>query len=261
MINNQTQKNMLSIGLGLLLMFILFLTLGSLSDPILINLKKAASPFFKDPNLATEEIADTSSIYDTLTNPITSERVMLIGDSQLEGLQKPVYKYCKLNNHELVSTILWYGSTTKIWSESSDTLDYFINKYKPTFIFIAIGLNELFIPDKENLKANVKNIISVVKKNKLKYFWIGPAAWSEDKGITQVLSEANGKFFYPSHKLELDRANDNMHPTRAAAEIWFDSVAVAVTKLKRYGLDLSIKKDTTVKVSETPLVVLTQKRS
>ncbi len=261
--NQPTKNNFLLIGIGFFILFSFFFILSNTPKPLTIEFKKATSPFKfmeKASDLPPKKIihfAKAKSSIDTIKITSGKERVLLIGDSQLEGLRSPVYNYCVSNNHKLIASALWYGSSTKTWSES-DTLSYFLKKYKPTYLFIALGLNELFVNDMDNRRVYIKNIISTVKKFGIRYYWIGPAAWKEDKGICSLMSELNGVFFYPSHKLKLERANDKRHPSLAAARIWFDSVAVRVTKLNREGLNLSIKKDTILKVKNSPLMIIAQ---
>lgn len=262
---NTTKRNILFIGLGLLVIFILFLILSSNEKPLAFELKKASYPF---KNTNKDSIASSDSIitldeinkdtnYTASTDTSGKERVLLIGDSQLEGLRRPIYNYCTLNNHELVASVLWYGSSTKLWGQS-DTLSYFLKKFKPTYLFIAVGLNELFVNDMDNRREYIQSILSSVKKFGVRYFWIGPAAWKQDKGITSLLAEMNGAFFYPSHKLKLERANDKMHPSKDGAKVWMDSVATYVTSLRKYGLDLSIHKDTVLKIVNSPLIIIAQ---
>ncbi len=263
---NTTQRNILYIGIGLLALFILFLILSIRDKAIVFELKKASNPFIEisqdslknDSVITLEDITKDTSDYLSMDTS-GRERVLLIGDSQLEGLRRPIYNYCALNNHDLVASVLWYGSSTKVWGES-DTLTYFLNKFKPTYLFIALGLNELFVTDMDNRREYVNKIIGSIKKFGIKYFWIGPAAWKQDKGITNLLAETNGAFFYPSHKLKLERAKDKMHPSKDGAKIWMDSVATYVTSLRKYGLNLSIKKDTVLKIENSPLIIIAQEK-
>jgi hypothetical protein len=260
-----SKNNFLLIGIGFFILFSFFFILSNSEEPLTIELKKATTPFKseeKDSVLPTKKNKlsnKTNSSIDTIKFTSGKERVLLIGDSQLEGLRSPVYDYCESNNHELIASALWYGSSTKNWSES-DTLSYYIKKYKPTYLFIALGLNELFVNDLDNRSQYIKNIISKVKKLGIRYYWIGPAAWKQDKGICNLLAQLNGSFFYPSQKLKLDRAKDKRHPSRGAARIWFDSVAVQVTKLNNDGLNLSIKKDTIRKIKNSPLLIINQEK-
>lgn len=175
----------------------------------------------------------------------TKTRVLLFGDSELDHLRSPVYNYCKNNNCELVATITWYGSTTVQWGKG-DTLQKYLDEFRPDFVICVLGLNELFIPNVEPRRASVQNIKSTVMKSGAKFYWVGPAAWKQDQGICSMLQEELDSLCYPSHKLTLERANDHRHPSRDGSKVWFDSVAVAMTQHTR--LDLS----NTVAVYEMP---------
>ncbi len=152
------------------------------------------------------------------------DRVLLIGDSQLEGLQSPVSAYCEKNEVELAATVIWYGSSTKHWA-LSDTLDYFLKRYKPTVVFFAIGLNELFVRDLDKRTNYVREVKRKLEAHGVRYTWIGPAAWTRDKGIVAVMQKEVGEPFFASHHMQMDRASDGRHPTRRAAKLWFDEVA------------------------------------
>jgi hypothetical protein len=87
---------------------------------------------------------------------------LLIGDSQVEYLKTPVYNYCLNNNYKLVASVAWYSSTTGAWA-SGDTLEKFITKYKPDFVIIALGLNELFVKNIEPRRKYIQAIIGLVQ--------------------------------------------------------------------------------------------------
>lgn len=171
----------------------------------------------------------------------TKTRVLLFGDSEVDYLRLPVYNYCRNNNCELVATVTWYGSTTVSWGET-DSLRNYLEKYKPDFVFCVLGLNELFIPNVEPRRKSVHNIVNTIQQSGAKYYWIGPAAWKKDQGICDMLSEELGPLCYPSQKLSLERTNDHRHPSRDGSKVWFDSVAVAVTKEARLCLSEPVVK-------------------
>lgn len=160
--------------------------------------------------------------------------ILLFGDSQLEGLRTPVEEYCVAQGYNLRASILWYGSTTQQWAES-DTLTHFLDRYRPDFVLISLGLNELFLPRSERRVANVRKILAILDQRQIRHFWIGPAAWRPDRGIVKMLEEINGPAFYPSQNLVLARATDGCHPTRRAARAWFDSVATHLPRLLPEG--------------------------
>lgn len=275
---------LLKIGISFLLVFIFFFYLGSIKQSLQFELKKSdVSTLYKAKKKGEEKTsrplkftidtlenkgADTletkSSLVkdklipgnnnrDTISSEAGIERILLLGDSQLEGLKNPVNAYCMKNNHKLVASVIWYSSTTKNWSET-DTLQYYINLYKPTTIIFAIGLNELFVRDLDKRKSYIKNIIRIFEKNKINYSWIGPAAWTKDKGIVSIMEKELGERFFPSHTLTLQRANDGRHPSRNAAKIWFDSVAKNLTS--KGIVDFSIAVGTMPKLKHSTTILL-----
>jgi len=215
-------------------------------------------------------VTDTTSVSDsvgvkkikhTSGSPVFTndgvERVLLIGDSQLEGLRKPVSSYCEKNNHVLVSTIIWYGSSTKQWA-TTDTLEYYLDLYKPTVVIFAIGLNELFVRDLDTRAGYVKSIKKAFEDYGVRYSWIGPAAWTSDKGIIDVMAKEVGDHFFPSHNIKMERASDGRHPSKKAAKLWFDQVAESITKLG--VIDFSTKVDTLTRLKFSRTILLSIKK-
>jgi lysophospholipase L1-like esterase len=151
------------------------------------------------------------------------QRILLVGDSMLEGLSPRMAAYAEHNGHTLY-TVIWYGSTTKTWGSTTRLKDY-IAQYEPTYVFVALGANELFVRDvKKHREKYVKNLIEQL--GDVEYLWIGPPNWKEDTGINDLIRSytPRGKFFL-SKEMHFDRASDRMHPTRKAAAKWFDSIA------------------------------------
>ena len=185
------------------------------------------------------------------------KRILLIGDSQLENLRFWVRKSLLDNGYKLSASIIWYGSSTKQWA-LTDTLEYYFHQYKPDFVLIALGLNELFVNDLFKRELYSKRLKYKLSLLDVPYYFIGPAAWVKDRGITQVIQSVFGESFYPSHLLKLDRATDGRHPSKAGAKIWFNSVAQKLTDMGL--LDLRQIKDTTYKgVSPTILLKVPSK--
>jgi hypothetical protein len=174
----------------------------------------------------------------------SGKKILLIGDSQLENLRYWVNKSLVDNHYELSASIIWYGSSTKQWA-LTDTLEYFHEQFKPDFILIALGLNELFVYDLKKREEYCNTIKEKLANLKIPYYFIGPAGWVKDRGITEVMSKVFGESFYPSHLLQMERANDGRHPSSSGAKSWFKEVSIQMTKLKI--LDLQIEKDSIYK--------------
>lgn len=152
----------------------------------------------------------------------TAKNILFIGDSMLEGLAPRLAKYCDKNGHTLVE-VIWYSSSTKIWGESG-RLAELISKYKPDYIFICLGANELYVPDiKRARRPLVKKMLAEI--GDIPYVWIGPPNWDEDTGINDLIEqEVDEGCFYLSANDHFERSRDGAHPTRASAQLWMDRV-------------------------------------
>lgn len=205
----------------------------------LTSLEEPISP--KTETLAQvepEPLADTvvvvekpKYIVDTLP-----QRVLFVGDSMLEGLSPRMAAYAKHNGHKLFS-IIWYGSTTKSWG-NCQRLSEMIQQYKPTFILVSLGGNEMFVKDIKNRHLKpLKNIISQI--GDIPYMWIAPPNWKPDTGINELLAEnIPADRLFVSKDLKLARASDKVHPTRTAAYGWFDLIVKWMSEHHNYRIKL-----------------------
>lgn len=263
---NNFMKKLIWVGISLNIIFLIFLTKAIWQPQFSLELKSPELTFLqeleavqtvkKKPGTENEKVSEVVEVgVDTLQKEVINQtfdypylvndsikRILFVGDSQLENLRKPVRKRLMDNDYQLVASVVWYGSTTKQWA-NTDTLAYFISKYKPDFVLIALGLNEVHARDHERRKKYAQTIKSNLEQRKLPYYYIGPAFWMKDKGITTVLQETFGELFFPSHLLTLDRSTDGKHPSKDAAIVWFEQVAEQITT--KGVLNLGAVKDTT----------------
>jgi hypothetical protein len=180
-----------------------------------------------------------------VTDTISSYKILLIGDSQVEGLMIPFYDYCLNNNHTLLLAAVWSSSTDKLFA-SNDTLKNMIEKHKPDYIVMVLGLNEMSAKSLGKNELAIKKILSTF--NGTPYAWIGPANYMPDKGINNLYQEAvdEGCFFL-TKGLFLPRSKDGRHPNQQGNKIWMDSIASwmhhkAHWPLKMYAPASDIKK-------------------
>ena len=258
-------KKLIGVGVSLNIIFFIFLTKAIWQPQLSLELKSPELTFLQELEIAQpvekkkvaveskDTIPDSVAVdslkkelvHQTYDFPYTVndsiKRILFVGDSQLENLRKPVRKRLMDNNYQLVASVVWYGSTTKQWA-NTDTLSYFISKYKPDFVLIALGLNEVHARDHERRKKYAQTIKSNLEQRNLPYYYIGPAFWMKDKGITTVLQETFGELFFPSHLLTLERSTDGRHPSKDAATVWFEQVAEQITT--KGVLNLGSVKDT-----------------
>ncbi|NVO03915.1 MAG: SGNH/GDSL hydrolase family protein, partial [Bacteroidetes bacterium] len=154
-----------------------------------------------------------------------------------EGLFFAFRDYCKYNNHKFKAVPIYSSSTMSLGT--TDTLNKIINSFKPTYIILALGSNELFIKDiKKNRDKYVKSIIQKIGKRK--YIWIGPPNWKKDTGINDMIaSNVPRNQFFLSRDLKFQRISDGAHPTRASSRDWADTIATWVMKKSCYPILLN----------------------
>lgn len=240
----------------------LFLYAGSKKELSLFGYtirKSGYSAWFEHPNV-TGQLAIVDSLRkDSLEVEIKSakpdtakQRFLLIGDSMLEGLMARLDDYCAENGHKS-NAVIWYGSTSLQWGQC-DTLTYFIKKYKPTYIWICLGANELAVDHVERRDTCIGHILKQIPKN-IPYAWIGPPSWRKDNGIIALIKKHVGKDrYFNSERLVFERKSDGAHPTRPSAAKWMDSVAVWVQNSAAYKVQLHFP-DTQV-TRHTPIKLL-----
>ena len=173
---------------------------------------------------APELPPDTLTAAPTATAADTSHHVILFfGDSMVEGLHFRFRQYAAANHFDLC-TVVWYGSSTQLWAET-DTLEHFIRRFRPTYVVLSLGSNELFLKDLRKQETYVDRILRKIGGRP--YCWIGPPNWKRDTGINRLIRRKTGsQRFFESSRLSLERRKDGAHPTRQAAARWMDSVAV-----------------------------------
>jgi len=174
----------------------------------------------------------------TFLSDTTKHRILLIGDSEIGGLRYSINDYCKENGHKIVLAVEWYSATTFNFGRS-DTIDKIIARYKPTYIFMVLGLNELYAKDLKARKIAANQLAEKIKG--IPYTWIGPANWQEDFGINKVYeSSAEPGAYFMSKNLTLPRSKDGRHPDNKGYRLWMDSIAAWVQKSARYKLKMKV---------------------
>ncbi len=274
--NNKTEafisvlKNPLWSIISMLIISFLLLSLYSFADYQIrvfnVNIEKTAiNEVFQDTqkviiveNKIQQNWTDSSKSEQETKPEIDSsaQKILLIGDSMLEGLMLRLKNYTAFNHHQ-IKTVIWYSSSTK-WFGSCDTLSYFIRKHKPSFVMFVVGANELFV--RNILERNQKYVEHILEQlDTTKYVWIGPPNWKDDTGINELIKRNVGEGqYYPSKNLTLARTKDGAHPTHKASAAWMDSVANWIMTQSAYPILLNTP-DTIIKNSAN-VTILQPKR-
>ena len=154
----------------------------------------------------------------------TRKNILFIGDSMLERLSPRIAAYAEENGHQM-NTVIWYGSSTEVWATSGRAKEC-IQKYRPDYIIISLGGNELFVNDIIARRTKyVKQIVAEFAD--IPYVWIGPPNWKKDTGINKMIQSVVPKGnFYLSYTPDqhYERAKDGAHPTPASAAKWADRI-------------------------------------
>jgi hypothetical protein len=188
------------------------------------------------------EVEEVVSLRDSIPriklfgNDSVSHRVLIMGDSESGGLCFQLYDYCQENGHNLVAALTWYSAS--IFNLAyADTVNDVIKKYKPTYIFIVVGLNEMYAKDLNNRRKAAQ--ILAKKISGIPYTWIGPANYMEDYGINQVFKEsAEPGTYYLTKQLDLPKGGDKRHPSKVGYRIWMDSLAVWLQTDAKYKIKM-----------------------
>ena len=179
------------------------------------------------------------SDYKRLNNSIEisdtiKHRILLIGDSECGGLCFPLNDYCEQNGHKLLLTLAWNSATVFNFA-FSDTINKIILKYKPSYLFIVFGLNELPARDLEQRKKAADQFAK--KISGIPYLWIGPANYMNDYGINKVFeSAAETDCFFLTNNMELPRGEDGRHPSIKGYRLWMDSIAKWIKISAKYKI-------------------------
>ena len=150
------------------------------------------------------------------------QRILLIGDSMAYSLMFRAKNYCDFNGHDLF-VVTYVAATSQTYAQS-DTLEYYVNEFKPTYIIFVIGANEMFALDGHQRGKYFDKIIP--QTHGIKTVWVGPPNWKEDTGINDAMMEKFGnKQFFLSKNLHFTRVEgDVAHPDRKSGTMWMDSI-------------------------------------
>jgi len=176
-----------------------------------------------------EPILPDSSVDDS-----TRHRVLLIGDSEAGGMKNVLNDYCQNNGHKLVATVEW-ASATSLNFAKSDTISKIIKRYRPSFVFVLFGLNEVLAKDYSNRKALARQFQK--RLNGIPYAWIGPTNWGYDYVVTDAFqAAADSAAFFSSKHLLLPKSTDGRHPSLSGYRIWMGNVANWLQESSRWKI-------------------------
>lgn len=230
------KRHYLELWILLAVAFVIFAVASAFDTPFAKS--DFADTFIFAPGTAdSEEVAEATPPIAVNPCDTTAQTILLIGDSMLEGLGPRLAAYAAHNGHTLYS-VIWYSSTTSIWGQS-DKLRRYISRLNPTYIFICLGANELFVKDISRRKDHITSILDQI--GDIPYLWIGPPNWADDTGINDLIAAAtvDGAYFR-SKGMAFERGSDGAHPTPASASAWLDSIVRWMPANARHNIRLDV---------------------
>ncbi len=149
------------------------------------------------------------------------QRMLIFGDSMIEGLLPRLADYAAHNGHS-VDAVIWYGSRTIDWGRGT-RLAEILQSSQPTFVFVVLGSSELHVRNVEKRSAAIERMLQQIGPRKL--VWVGPPNWTSDTGINELIARTVGKErFFRSAELDFERKKDGIHPTLRSSERWMDAI-------------------------------------
>lgn len=175
------------------------------------------------PILAATATADPAP---APTPAAEAQRILMLGDSMLDGLLPRLADYAQENGHSL-NAVIWYGSRTIDWARGSRLSDA-LRDFRPTYVIVVVGSSELTTRDIEKRTSAVQQILKHIEPRSL--IWVGPPNWRADTGIGAILErEVGAQRYFRSLDLTFERKRDGIHPTLAASQKWMDAIATFIT--------------------------------
>lgn len=166
-----------------------------------------------------------------------TQHILLAGDSMAgaAGLEYGFRKYAMYNGHRL-TVISQPSSTTALWSQGKK-LKAAIAAYKPTFIIIGLGANELFVRDIEVRKKYIRDILK--QAGDIPVVWVGPPNWRKDTGINAAIRSIVGKDrFFLSEHIKMSRQYDGIHPDLQGSVTWSDTLTTWIMYASKHKIRL-----------------------
>lgn len=179
------------------------------------------------------------------------QHILLAGDSMAggAGLEYGFRKYAAYNGHRL-TVVSQASSTTALWS-AQKKLKAAVKKYKPTFVIICLGANELFVRDIPNRKKYIRDIIKQV--GDIPVIWVGPPNWRKDTGINKAIrSIIGGDRFFLSENIKMTRQYDGIHPDIKGSVTWTDTLTTWIMYASKHKIRLVNPIAATIKIPKKP---------
>lgn len=146
-----------------------------------------------------------------------AERILHVGDSMVPlvgNYLRPLVQ--RRGGKYYIDSVT--SSSTLSW-DNERRLQQAMYRYNPEVILISLGSNELFDREPKRRAPAIERLVADTRGRPC--LWIGPPAWKQDFGFTEVLKAHLGHCRYlDSTALKLPRMEDGRHPSWAGSHRW-----------------------------------------
>jgi hypothetical protein len=171
---------------------------------------------------AVAEIADAAP--PAPAGPPIPKVVLHTGDSMVGGyggLTKALEAKFKPLGAKFVPD--WMTSISIVSFDHDKHFAELLAKHSPDLVILTLGANDVFVPFPSSLVNSVKSVAGKASKGGRDCWWITPATWKPDTGITEVIKKnAIGCKVFDSAMLKISRGGDGIHPTNQGGVEWAD---------------------------------------
>ncbi len=190
-------------------------------------LPSASAPVASDAGVATDDAA-VAQIADAAppppVGPPVPKVVLHTGDSMVGGyggLTKALEAKFKPLGAKFVPD--WMTAISITSFDHDKHFAELLAKHSPDLVILTLGANDVFVPFPSSLVGSVKSVAAKASRGGRECWWITPATWKPDTGITEVIKKnAIGCKVFDSAMLKIARGGDGIHPTNQGGIEWAD---------------------------------------
>jgi lysophospholipase L1-like esterase len=156
-------------------------------------------------------------------------RILLVGDSLAVGMN-PHFKELATGEGVPYVSLAKEGTRIDQWNQSAQ-LVLLLDKFQPSIVLVSLGTNDAYsaITPESQLEA-MGELLEKLESVGAEVVWIGAPALPEtyygrhpsEDMLEAIRSEA--PYYFDSHKLEIPRGPDNLHPTSGGYGGWAGAI-------------------------------------
>jgi len=155
-------------------------------------------------------------------------KIMIIGDSMVQGLQPHMERLAKEHNTTMI-TRFKIGSSSFYWANQQNIKND-IETINPNLVLIVLGSNEWQGSANPKLKRAIRKIADDIGATNTPYIWIGPPIKDAQSYQEMLAKVVNPSKLYDYTELNVTRGKDQIHPSPKGFSQWTNMILTRVYK-------------------------------